>query len=131
MVIPNIWAMQHNVEQFPDPLTFNPDRFLNDAHTRGPDTLIEGHYGFGFGRRICPGRHLGARTVWLGVTRLVWAFDIRPQTELDAASILPDPNNCTSGITSKPLPFDYTILPRSASHAATIARMYSAGCDRL
>ncbi|EPQ52935.1 cytochrome P450, partial [Gloeophyllum trabeum ATCC 11539] len=51
MVIPNIWAMQHNVDQFPDPLTFNPDRFLNDAHTRGPDTLIEGHYGFGFGRR--------------------------------------------------------------------------------
>jgi cytochrome P450 len=55
MVIPNIWAMQHNETAFPDPLTFNPDRFMRKGEFTEHDSLTDGHYAFGFGRRQCPG----------------------------------------------------------------------------
>ncbi|KAG6911402.1 hypothetical protein DXG01_016499 [Tephrocybe rancida] len=51
MVIPCIWSMQHNEKLFPSPLTFNPDRFLDSKVTSPSETFIEGHFGFGFGRR--------------------------------------------------------------------------------
>ena len=54
MVIPNIWAMQHDEKHFPDALNFKPERFLNevlDAKTSKSTLLTEGHFGFGFGRR--------------------------------------------------------------------------------
>ena len=54
MVIPNIWAMQHNEKTFQDPLIFRPERFLNDittSETSKSTLLTENHYAFGFGRR--------------------------------------------------------------------------------
>jgi hypothetical protein len=29
-------------------------------------------------RRICPGIHVAERELWLSISRLLWAFDIRP-----------------------------------------------------
>lgn len=56
----SIWllirAMLHNESVYPDPFTFNPDRFMKDGKlnpaVRDPD-----HAAFGFGRRylIFPG----------------------------------------------------------------------------
>lgn len=52
MVIPNIWAMQHDEEKFIEPLKFQPERFYkNGAVDTNPAALTEDHYGFGFGRR--------------------------------------------------------------------------------
>ncbi|KAG6812982.1 hypothetical protein H0H92_014913 [Tricholoma furcatifolium] len=51
MVIPCIWSMQHNEELFPNPLVFNPERFLNVKVTSTTDLFTEGHFAFGFGRR--------------------------------------------------------------------------------
>ncbi|KZT28692.1 cytochrome P450 [Neolentinus lepideus HHB14362 ss-1] len=118
MVIPNIWAMQHNEHQFPDPLVFNPDRFMKDNDVPiGPDSLTEGHYGFGFGRRICPGRHLGAKTVWIGIVRLIWGFNFLAETHPHGIN----PECCTSGITCKPERFPHRIQPRSQVHATSIS----------
>jgi hypothetical protein len=50
--------------------------------------------------RICPGRFLGSRSVWIGVTRLLWAFDISPALDKAGVPIPVDPYHCTSGITS-------------------------------
>ncbi|TFK45745.1 cytochrome P450 [Heliocybe sulcata] len=129
MVIPNIWAMQHNGDLFTDPLSFNPDRFMRDID--GRDDLTQGHYGFGFGRRICPGRYLGARTVWIGIVRLMWAFNISPGKDAGGRPILPDPDHCTSGITSKPLPFVYILTPRSGEHEKTVHNMCKSSQSRL
>jgi len=54
LIIPNVWAMSQNPDKYPSPSSFDPSRFLD-----GNGNLMgeEPSYIFGFGRRICPGRH--------------------------------------------------------------------------
>lgn len=33
------------------------------------------HYGYGAGRRICPGTHLAERNLFIGVAKIFWAFE--------------------------------------------------------
>lgn len=49
MVIPNVWSLHRNEERFPEASVFKPERFFDEAPTF--NKLVEGHYGFGFGRR--------------------------------------------------------------------------------
>jgi hypothetical protein len=60
MVIPNIWAMQHDEHFFPDPMNFKPERFLREKEGSFSehDPLTEGHWAFGFGRRSVHGTAL-------------------------------------------------------------------------
>ncbi|THH31278.1 hypothetical protein EUX98_g2917 [Antrodiella citrinella] len=51
MVVPNLWAMLHDPEDYPEPHNFNPDRFIGsdgliDTFVRDPRSIA-----FGFGRR--------------------------------------------------------------------------------
>jgi len=92
-------------------------------------------------RRKCPGQYLGSKTIWIGLTRLLWAFDIGPEYDRNGVPLPVDPNHCTSGMTScvgfcilwqiiceltwhsdgsKPQDFPVRITPRSAKHAQTI-----------
>ncbi|KAG6843761.1 hypothetical protein H0H93_000227, partial [Arthromyces matolae] len=75
---------------------------------------------------ICPGRYLGSRSVWIGIARLLWAFNIGPGLD-DAGNPIPvDPYDCTSGITSEPYPFPVSITARSEAHAKTIRNAWNA-----
>ncbi|THH10559.1 hypothetical protein EW146_g8337 [Bondarzewia mesenterica] len=116
----------HNESEFPNPYEFIPERFIRDGNFKEHDPLTEGHYGFGFGstedRRKCPGQYLGAKSIWIGLTRLLWGFHIGPQCNRNGLSIPVNPDNCTSGMTSKPLDFPLVITVRSANHARTIER---------
>ncbi|PYH69405.1 cytochrome P450 [Aspergillus vadensis CBS 113365] len=68
VIIPNIWVMSFDPKVFPDPHNFKPERWIDN-----PD--LE-HSPFGFGRRICPGRHLGWNSVFILMARLMWAYNI-------------------------------------------------------
>jgi cytochrome P450 len=63
-----------NEADFPDPHQFQPERFLEKREY--PGTL--GHSAFGWGRRICPGLHLGSASVAINIARILWAFDVSP-----------------------------------------------------
>lgn len=43
---------------------------------------------------------MGAKSVWLAITRLLWLFDITPEHDTFGMAIPVDPNYCTSGMTS-------------------------------
>ena len=63
-----------NEADFPEPHDFRPERFME---ARGyPGTF--GHSAFGWGRRICPGMHLGSSSVSINIARILWAFDVKP-----------------------------------------------------
>ncbi|KAJ2928446.1 hypothetical protein H1R20_g8642, partial [Candolleomyces eurysporus] len=87
VIIPNAWqvfqAMLHDETVYPDPFNFNPDRFIN-AETGQVDFARErdpSHACWGFGRRVCPGRHMALSAIWLAVASLVSVFDIEKAKE--------------------------------------------------
>ena len=41
-----------------------------------PNPLERDHWIFGAGRRICPGRFVAEREIWLAVSRMLWAFEV-------------------------------------------------------
>ncbi|KAL0575803.1 hypothetical protein V5O48_006157 [Marasmius crinis-equi] len=126
IVIASIWSMHHNEEIFPDSYTFKPERFVNaDKLEVDPNDLLEGHYTFGFGRRKCPGMHLGGKSMWIGIVRMLWAFDIEYARDVDGKPIPVDPENCTPGMTSKPNDFPHIVSARSATHKRTVLNTFA------
>ncbi|EIW74014.1 cytochrome P450 [Coniophora puteana RWD-64-598 SS2] len=108
LVIPNVWAMTQNPDKYPSPASFNPSRFLDAEGNLSGD---EPSYVFGFGRRICPGRHLAKDSVWLAMVRILSMFRIEKTT--DAAGRMVEPNpEWTTGITSYPKAFPCKVVPR-------------------
>ena len=70
-------AMLHDERVYDKPFEFNPDRFIDPktgqldfSRARDPE-----HACWGFGRRICPGRHMAFSAIWLAVASLVYCFD--------------------------------------------------------
>ncbi|KAJ7196347.1 cytochrome P450 [Mycena pura] len=121
-VISSLWNMHHNEDEYPNSYTFDPERFLSTRPGKAAvdDSLADGHYGFGFGRRRCPGQHMAMKSTWIAVVRVLWAFDIERRKDASGNLMRVDPNLCTSGLTSRPQEFPVDFVPRSATHIETI-----------
>ena len=78
--IPNAWHMNHDPEIYgKDAAEFNPARYLdsNGDVVPGPsDTKGEGHFSYGFGRRICLGRHVANNSAFIDIAMMLWAGKI-------------------------------------------------------
>ncbi|KAF3941819.1 hypothetical protein ABW19_dt0208027 [Dactylella cylindrospora] len=48
---------------------------LKEDYAASSNWKSRDHYGFGVGRRICPGIHIGERNVFIGIAKLLWAFN--------------------------------------------------------
>ncbi|TFK41770.1 cytochrome P450 [Crucibulum laeve] len=110
--IPNAWAMLHDEEEYPDSLTFKPERFLKDGKLN-PEVRDPASLAFGFGRRACPGSHIAQSTMWLTFASILSTFDVTAAVDKNGAKILPQ-LFYKSSIVSHPLPFQCTIKPRSS-----------------
>ncbi|KAJ5171869.1 hypothetical protein N7492_004462 [Penicillium capsulatum] len=112
LILPNVWAMAHDPDVYPDPMTFNPDRFLGDNPAPDPRTVV-----FGFGRRICPGRFFVDNTVFLDMAQALAVFDISNATRDGVPVVTPE---FTPGVVSHPQPFQCDIKVRSSKHESLI-----------
>nr|VDD34316.1 unnamed protein product [Brassica oleracea] len=76
-LLTNIWAIARDPDQWTDPLSFRPERFLPGGEKAGVD--VKGNdfelIPFGAGRRICAGLSLGLRTIQLLTATLVHGFE--------------------------------------------------------
>ncbi|KAJ7477180.1 cytochrome P450 [Mycena galericulata] len=82
VVVLNCFTMHHNEERYPDPYTFNPDRYMGDdlscaESAKLSDVMERDHWTFGAGRRICPGLAVAERELWLAISRILWAFNVQ------------------------------------------------------
>ncbi|KAJ6523882.1 cytochrome P450 [Mycena vulgaris] len=114
IVIGNVWAMLHDEAMYPEPFAFKPERFLRDGKPN-PD-VRDPQAAFGFGRRICPGRHMAMSSSWITIASILAVFDITRAVGDDGEVIEPS-FEYSSGLTSAPLPFKCSIRPRSRETA--------------
>lgn len=111
VVVPNTWAILHDEVAYPDPFSFNPDRFMKDGRLdlAVKDPAIAA---FGFGRRICPGRHMAYASVWITVASILAAFEITKAVDADGMVIEPN-DKIRPGLVCIPEAFKCSIKPRS------------------
>ncbi len=81
--------------------TFRPRR---EAATN-PDVKMRDHFAFGVGRRVCQGMHIADRSMFLIMSRLLWAFDFEKATDAQGNKITPHPLDVSEGIVIQPLRF--------------------------
>ncbi|KAJ6471903.1 cytochrome P450 [Mycena sanguinolenta] len=110
IVIPNAWAILHDEVMYPDPYSFKPERFLLDGKPN--PAISSAELAFGFGRRICPGRHMAQDSIWINVVSILATFNIAKAVGDDGQVIEPT-HEYSSGLVSMPLPFKCSINPRS------------------
>ncbi|KAA1473811.1 cytochrome P450 [Dentipellis sp. KUC8613] len=106
----NSWAILHDPEIYPDPESFKPERFLTSDGKLKEDPLLNCQ--FGFGRRICPGRHLVDSNLWLVLASVLAVFDVVKAKDSDGNDI-PVEEAYTDHLVSHPKDFKCAILPRS------------------
>ncbi|KAI0330489.1 cytochrome P450 [Cubamyces sp. BRFM 1775] len=76
-IISNVWAVLHDPDIYPEPDRFYPERFIRDGQL-DPDVLDPASLVFGFGRRICPGRHFADAMLFIVIASVLHLFDIGP-----------------------------------------------------
>lgn len=96
--------------KYPHASEFNPDRFLNPDGTLTDDTV---GIVWGFGRRICPGRHLAEASVWSAMVHLLAIFKFSNAKDENGEEIEIKPR-WEGGLTVRPVPFPCSITPRNA-----------------
>ncbi|KAF9553649.1 cytochrome P450 [Agrocybe pediades] len=73
LVLPNIWAMNHDEQKYAEPFNFRPERFIDDSGQLNDDSRI---LAYGFGRRVCVGKYIASSTMWLIIASVLACFDI-------------------------------------------------------
>ncbi|KAF8883978.1 cytochrome P450 [Infundibulicybe gibba] len=112
-IIGNAWSILHDPETYDQPLEFRPERFLKDGKI---DPSVQGAEAaaFGFGRRICPGRHFANNSLFSFVSSVLFAFTISHAKD-EHGNTIPIRPETTSGLLIYPVHFDCEIKPRSAA----------------
>ncbi|RMJ17408.1 hypothetical protein CDV36_002920 [Fusarium kuroshium] len=134
-VIWNVWAIHMDPKRHPNPRVFDPTRYANDFQTAGeaaanPDPSKRDQFVFGAGRRICQGMHIAERSLFLGISRMLWGFKFDKAHDENGNEVTPDIEKLTEGLFALPAPFAAKITPRSKYHAQKIREEW-AECEAL
>jgi len=119
-------TLHNDPERYPNPRVFDPTRYAADSLPASKSALHHDvnqrdHFLFGVGRRICQGIHIADRSMFLAISRLLWAFDFRPAVdEKTGRELVPDMNDLQQGLFMMPSRFDADIVPRSAMRSRVI-----------
>ncbi|PVH91546.1 cytochrome P450, partial [Periconia macrospinosa] len=81
VMVLNTYTMHRDPARWERPDVFDPNRYLHDSRSSSasavlPNPLERDHWIFGARRRICPGRFVAEREIWLAVSRMLWAFEV-------------------------------------------------------
>ncbi|EAW15397.1 cytochrome P450 [Aspergillus fischeri NRRL 181] len=149
------WAIHHNEQIYKDHDVFDPDRYkdhpkLANDYAGSPDwsnrdkynpsplclktssPVSLHHYGYGAGRRLCPGVHFAERNMWRIAAKLLWAYEFAEPIDPRTGKTIPlDPNSYNDGILHAPLPYKVRITPRSKQHEETIKKGLQEALDFL
>ncbi|KIK75721.1 hypothetical protein PAXRUDRAFT_835574 [Paxillus rubicundulus Ve08.2h10] len=113
-------AMSHDEAQYPNAEQFIPERFLTAEGTLTDDNPAK--YAFGFGRRICPGRHNADASLWSAIATTLATLDFSTVKDTKGKDIIPQPKY-VGGLARHPEIFPCRISPRSHISKASLERI--------
>ncbi|KAH7913274.1 cytochrome P450 [Hygrophoropsis aurantiaca] len=108
-VMANAWAMSQNPEKYPNPSEFNPERFFLPSGELNDDLV---GFAFGFGRRVCVGRHVADASLWAAIVNMLAVFSFQKLRDEEGKVVEFEPK-WSAGVTTHPEPFPCMIVPRS------------------
>ncbi|RPD61615.1 O-methylsterigmatocystin oxidoreductase [Lentinus tigrinus ALCF2SS1-7] len=129
VVFGSTWACMHDPEVYDEPDAFRPERFIRDGKL-DPSVRDPADYVFGYGRRICPGRHFADDTMFINMASVLHCFDIGPPLDERGQPIKIVPE-WTDGLLSYLADARCTIKPRSAQAEALILQAQSRVPDAM
>ncbi|KAI5295446.1 hypothetical protein KEM52_001371, partial [Ascosphaera acerosa] len=121
----SIWTINNDEKRAPNPRVFDPDRHKDDHTTlfqsAQGDPKKRDCFSFGAGRRQCPGIHIAERSVFLGVSRLLWGFNMGIKRGPDGKPISPpDSLELIPGLINRLVEFAADIKPRDEGRVKVI-----------
>jgi Cytochrome P450 len=102
-------AILNDPSMYPEPEVFKPERFLNPDGSSREDPILAS--AFGFGRRICPGRHFVDATLFITVASLFSVFNIQKGQGADGEPF-------TYSFTGSLVRYDMLFLPFNGGQTA-------------
>ncbi|KAG6826632.1 hypothetical protein H0H87_006846, partial [Tephrocybe sp. NHM501043] len=87
IIIANIRGMTWDEELYNNPRAFDPSRYLPAPHGKGEPLPAAT---WGFGRRICPGRHFADATLWIAIATILSTLNISKAVADDGKEITPE-----------------------------------------
>ncbi|EFQ35333.1 cytochrome P450 [Colletotrichum graminicola] len=119
----NAWSIHMDDEWYDKPEEFRPERYLEnewgvkplmrdaaEAQNRHPT------YGFGAGRRMCPGSNYAENQIMITIAKLMWEFDVVAKGNLDTSI----ETGYHDGLILGTAPFKVDIVPRSEDRKRAI-----------
>jgi hypothetical protein len=73
---------------YPEPFKFKPERFLLPNGKPNP-AVRDPLSAFGFGRRLCPGRHMAHSSLLIAITSILAAFNIEKAVDVEGRVVEP------------------------------------------
>jgi len=109
-ILRNVWAMSRDPVRYPDPEEFVPERFLDADGMLTDDDPAQ--YIFGFGRRVCPGRHTADASLWSGIATMLATLEFHLAKDASGNDIA-FTATFTDGVTLQPDVFPCSLPPRT------------------
>ncbi|KAF8556227.1 cytochrome P450 [Imleria badia] len=111
VVLANLWAMSRDEVRYPNPTEFIPERFFDQDGQLNDDAVA---LAFGFGRRVCVGRHFADASLWIAIVHLLAVFKFMKPLDDNGDEIEPDPEWSTGliSVSRHPLVLECRVVPR-------------------
>ncbi|KAI0829316.1 cytochrome P450 [Trametes gibbosa] len=113
LVFGNVWNMTRNPALFPDPDSFNPERYIEKVDAATASRRDPRNFVFGFGRRRCPGAHLIESSFWIVLASMLASFDISKEIDPTTGRPIEPVVVFENSVFRAPSSFPCSIKPRS------------------
>ncbi|KAK0194733.1 cytochrome P450 [Armillaria mellea] len=117
IVMPNVWAISIDDKSGIPAHEFAPERHIKEyvGHTATDPAT----YAFGFGRRVCPGRHLGENNLFLLISGIMATVNIEKPKDPSGRELPFDPSY-KSGLVTFPEHYEVQFTCRSAEFSNAV-----------
>ena len=118
-LLPAVRWLLHDPQVYTEPEAFDPSRYLPPRNEPDPTEAA-----FGFGRRICAGRHLADSSLFITIAQLLAVFHVSKALDDEGREIEPQIGS-VPGVVDHPVKFPYRIAPRSPKHVSLVDKVNS------